>query len=35
MYQMIEKDLRGRIRYIANRYFKPNNKYMCDYDKGK
>ena len=33
MYQMVEKDLRGGISYIANRYSKPNNKYMCDYDK--
>ena len=35
MYQMVEKGLRGRISYIANRYSKPNNKYMCDYDKDK
>ena len=33
MYQMVEKGLRGGISYIANRYSKPNNKYMYDYDK--
>ena len=35
MYQMVEKGFRGGISYIANRYSKPNNKYMCDYDKDK
>ena len=35
MYQMVEKGFRGRISYIANRYSKPNNKYMCDYGKDK
>ena len=35
MYQMVEIGLRGGISYIANRYSKPNNKYMCDYDKHK
>ena len=35
MYQMVEKGLRGGISYIANRYSKPNKKYMCDYDKDK
>ena len=35
MYQMVEKGLRGGISYIAYRYSKPNNKYMCDYDKDK
>ena len=33
MYQMVEKGLRGGISYIASRYSKPNNTYMCDYDK--
>ena len=33
MYQMVEKGLRGGTSYIANSYSKPNNKYMCDYDK--
>ena len=32
MYQMVEKDLLGGVSYIANRYSKSNNKYMCDYD---
>ena len=35
MYLMVEIGLRGGISYIANRYSKPNNKYMCDYDKDK
>ena len=26
MYLMVEKGLRGRISYIANRYSNPNNK---------
>ena len=35
MYQMVETGLRGGESYIANRYSKPNNKYMCDYDNDK
>ena len=35
MYQVVERGLRGGISYIAKRYSKPNNKYMCDYDKNK
>ena len=33
MYQVIEKGLLGGVSYIANRYSKPNNKYLSDYDK--
>ena len=35
MYQMVEKGLRGGVSYIANRYYKPNNKYLSDNDKNK
>ena len=35
MYLMVEKGLRVGISYIANRYSKPNNKYLSDYDKDK
>ena len=33
MYLMVENGLRGGVSYIANRYSKPNNKYLNDYDK--
>ena len=33
MYQMVETSLRGGVSYTANRYSKPNNKYLSDYDK--
>ena len=33
MYQMVEAGLRGGESYIANRYSKPNNKYLSDYDE--
>ena len=35
MYQMVETGLRGGVSYIANRYSKPNNKYLSDYDENK
>ena len=35
MYQMVETGLSGGVSYIANRYSKPNNKYLSDYDKNK
>ena len=35
MYQMVETGLRGGVSYIVNRYSKPNNKYLSDYDKNK
>ena len=34
-YLMLEKGLRVGVSYIANRYSKPNNKYLSDYDKIK
>ena len=33
MYQFIEKDMRGGVSYIANRYGNVNNKYMKEYDE--
>ena len=35
MNQMVEKGLRGGVSYIANRYYKPNNKYLSDNDENK
>ena len=35
MYQMVETGLCGGVSYIANRYSKPNNKYLSDYNKKK
>ena len=35
MCQMVAKGLPGGKSYIANRYSKPNNKYVCGYDKDK
>ena len=35
MNQMVERGKRGGISYIANRYSKPNDKYICGYDKDK
>ena len=34
-YLFIEKGTWGGISYIAERYAKPNNKYMIDYDPNK
>ena len=34
-YLFIEKELKGWISYIAERYAKGNNKYMNDYDNPK
>ena len=35
MYLMVEDGLHGGVSYIANRYLKPNDKYLSDYDKEK
>ena len=34
-YLFIEKGTRGGIFYIAKKYAKANNKYICDYDWNK
>ena len=35
MYLMVEIGLRAGVSYIANKYFKPNYKYLSVYDKNK
>ena len=35
MYLFIQKELRGGISYITERYSKANNKYMKNYDPTK
>ena len=35
MFQMVEKCKRDGISYIAYKYSKSNNKYICGYDKDK
>ena len=35
MYQIVEKELKGGISYIACRHAKANNKYMKKYNKNK
>ena len=35
IYPMVEAGLRGGVSYIANKYSKPNNKYLSDYDTNK
>ena len=35
MYLMFEKGIRGDVSYIANRYPKPSNKCLEDYDENK
>ena len=35
MYQFIEKEMRGAVSYIANRYGKANNKYMKEYNENE
>ena len=32
MYTFFEKEMRGRVCYISNRYSKANNKYLKSYD---
>ena len=32
---MVEKGIRDRLCHFINRYAKPNNKYINDYDKSE
>ena len=35
LYQVIEKDMKGRKHYMAQNYSKENNQYVESYDKDK
>ena len=35
MYIFFEKDMRGRVSYISNKYSQANDKYFKSYDQKK